>query len=179
MTTASGDFDLTQDELRIVANYALQAAEMVLPYFEDACPDDPRPRAAIEAAREFVRGKNRSKLQRVASVEAHRAAKDATSEVSRLAAQAAGDAASAAYLHPIAKATQVGHILRAAASEVRIIEIGSLDDPAATENQIKASVRRATPTLREVLLRYPHAPQGKSRVAQLMVDIDLRLREPH
>src|SRR5690625_1131041 len=95
MTTVTGDFDLTHDELRVVASYVAESAQHVLPIFEAACPDDPRPRDAINAAREFINGAPRTKLQRVTSLDAHRAAKDAPTEAARLAAQAAGDAASA------------------------------------------------------------------------------------
>ena len=70
----------------------------------------PRAGAAIDAAWEFIHGGPRTNRQRAASMDAHRAVKDAPTESARLAAQAAGDAASAAYLHPIAKAHQVGHI---------------------------------------------------------------------
>lgn len=68
MTIGSGDFELTMDELRVVAHYALESAEGVLPVFEDANPGDPRPRAAINAAREFVNGAKRTKLQRITSL---------------------------------------------------------------------------------------------------------------
>jgi hypothetical protein len=112
----SGDFDLTMDELRVVARYVVRHAEDVLPVFVQAVPDDPHPRAAIEAAWAFINGAARTRLQRVASLDAHRAARSAPTEVARLAARSAGDAASAAYLHPIAHAAQVGHILRAAVS---------------------------------------------------------------
>ena len=55
-------------------------------------------------------------------MEAHRAAKTATGEAAQQAALAAGAAAAAAYLHPLAKSTQVGHILRAAACAARAAE---------------------------------------------------------
>lgn len=177
MTTVTGDFDLTHDELRVVASYVAESAQHVLPIFEAACPDDPRPRDAINAAREFINGAPRTKLQRVTSLDAHRAAKDAPTEAARLAAQAAGDAASAAYLHPIAKGHQVGHILRAAANAACIAEIESCGDPAAAENLIEQAHQRATPVLVDVLSRYPTAPAGRSRAAQLMSDLEARLRE--
>ncbi|MDT0453671.1 putative immunity protein [Streptomyces hesseae] len=176
MTIASGDFELTLDELRVVARYVLSSAEDVLPVFEEAAPDDPRPRAAVNAAREFVGGARRTKLQRVTSLDAHRAAKDAPTEAARLAARAAGDAASAAYLHPIAKATQVGHILRAAACAARIGEVNAADDPAVGLRLIEEARQRATPVLIDVLNRYPLAPTGKSRTAQLMTILDTSLR---
>lgn len=176
MTSASGDFDLTQDELRIVAQYAAEAAQSVLVEFERARPDDPRPRVAIDAAWMFIDGAPRSKLQRVASLNAHRAAKDAHTEPSRLAAQAAGDAAAAAYLHPIAKGNQVGHILRASANAVRIFEIEAGDDTTVRESSVRQACLRATPTLIDVLCRYPLAPTGGSRAVRLMNDLDVALR---
>ncbi|MFC3993282.1 putative immunity protein [Actinoplanes siamensis] len=173
---APGDFHLTMDELRAVAHYAAQHAEDVLPVFEHAVPDDPRPRAAIAAARAFVDGARRTNLQRVTSLDAHRAARAAPGEAARLAARAAGDAASAAYLHPIARATQVGHILRAAASAARVGEIQAGGDPAAGEALLDRSRRRATPVLVGVLRRYPPAPGGGGRVARLMSTLDGSLR---
>ncbi|MFF3763210.1 putative immunity protein [Streptomyces sp. NPDC001922] len=174
MTT--GDFELTMEELRVVARYAAESAQEVLPVFEGAVPGDPRPRAAIDAAWEFVNGARRTKLQRVTSLDAHRAAKEADTEVARLAARAAGDAASAAYLHPIAKATQVGHILRAAANAARVAELNAGDDPDVGDELIEQARQRATRALRDVLSRYPAAPHGKGRVAQLMSTLDASLR---
>ncbi|TRV75443.1 exonuclease SbcC [Streptomyces sp. 130] len=176
MTGVSGDFELSMAELRVVAQYATEAAECVLPVFEDAHPGDARPRAAIVAAREFIDGAPRTRLQRVASMDAHRAAKDAATEAARLAAQAAGDAASAAYLHPLAKAHQVGHILRAAANAARIAEIRAGDDPRAGERAVERARERATPVLIDVLRRYPPAPGGRSRAAWLMASLDASLR---
>lgn len=172
----SGDFRLTMDELRVVAQYVALHAQEVLPVFERAVPDDPRPRAAIEAARAFVDGDNRTKRQRVASLNAHRAARSAPYESARLAARCAGDAASAAYLHPIARASQVGHILRAAASAARIAELEAGSDPATGDWLLRRSRQSATPALVDVLLRYPVTPAGAGRIAELTHALDLSLR---
>jgi hypothetical protein len=175
--TVSGDFDLAMDELRVVARYVVQHAEDVRPVFENAVPGDPRPRAAIEASWAFINGARRTKWQRVASLDAHRAARTAPSEEARLAARSAGDAASAAYLHPIARAGQVGHILRAAASAARIGELAAGDDPVAGNALLERSLHRATPALIDVLRRYPPAIGGRSRVARLMSALDQALRQ--
>ncbi|WP_246076952.1 putative immunity protein [Actinomadura hallensis] len=172
----AGDFELTMEEPRVVARFVVESAQDVLPAFEAAVPGDPRPRAAIDAAWEFVNGARRTKLQRLTALDAHRAAQAAGSEAARLAARSAGDAAAAAYLHPISRATQVGHILRAAASAARIAELEAGDDPAVGETAIEQARRRATPTLVAVLSRYPPAPTGKNRVAQLMSKLDASLR---
>lgn len=178
MTTGAGDFELTMDELRVVARYVAQSAQQVLPVFEEEVPGDPRPRAAVDAAWEFADGAGRSKLQRVAALDAHRAAKEAPTEAARLAARAAGDAAAAAYLHPIAKATQVGHILRGTACAVRVAELRAGDDPHAGDKFLEQARRRASPVLIDVLHRFPLAPTGKSRVAELMSILDASLRAP-
>jgi hypothetical protein len=153
-----------------------ESAQEVLPVFEDANPSDPRPRAAVDAAWEFAKGARRTKLQRVTSLDAHRAAKEAATETACLAARAAGDAAAAAYLHPIARATQVGHILRAAAAAARVAELNAGDDPDVGIKLIEQARQRATPVLVDVLGRYPLALAGKSRVAQLMTILDASLR---
>lgn len=158
-----------------MAAFVVGSAEAVLPVFECAHPDDVRARAALEAARVFVAGAPRSRLQRVTSLDAHRAAKGASSEAARLAAQACGDAAAAAYLHPIAKATQVGHILRGTANEARIAELLA-DDEAAAARVLASARARAGGVVRDVLGRYPAAPTGRSRVAHLMSELDAALR---
>ncbi|WP_028935409.1 putative immunity protein [Pseudonocardia spinosispora] len=164
MATVTGDFELTSDELRVVARHVTETAQEVLSVFENVAPSERRPRAALDAAWEFVNGARGTTLQRVTSLDAHRAAKEAPAEASRLAAQAAGDAASAAYLHPIAKAHQVGHVLRAAANASRIAEINSGDDPDVGDNMIEQARERATPVPIDMLRRYPFVPAGKSRI---------------
>src|SRR5439155_12837594 len=103
-------------------------------------------------------------------------ARSAPSEAARLAARSAGDAASAAYLHPIAQAGQVGHILRASASAARIGEIEAGGDPAIGDALLERSRQRATPVLIDVLRRYPPATSGSNRVAQLMSTLDHSVR---
>ncbi|WP_370617290.1 putative immunity protein [Mumia qirimensis] len=176
MEQAPGDFALTMDELRTVARFAAQSAEQSLPVFEAEDPADPRPRAALDAAWAFADGAPRTALQRTAAVEAHRAAKDVMTEAAQLAARASGDAAAAAYLHPIAKATQVGHILRAAACAARVAELEAAGDAGAAAASLEAARQRATPALIDVLSRYPAAPAGRGRVAELMRTLDSALR---
>lgn len=175
VTNSQGDFPLSLDELRVVARYAAESAQESLFIFEADRPEDRRVRAAISAAWEFVHGAPRSTLQRVAAIEAHRAAKDATTPAASAAARAAGDAAASAYLHPVARASQVGHILRAAALSARACELATGDETVAAQ-VIERARRRASPTLVEVLRRYPSAPEGKNRVDQLWKALDTALR---
>ena len=166
------------DELRAVAGYAVACAEPALVVFRKARPDDPRPAAALDAARVFAQGAPRSRLQRTAAADAHRAARDATSDAARHAATAAADAAASAYLHPLATPTQVRHILGAGSYAARAAELARGDDPVVAEYVITAAAKRATPLVRDVLTRYPRAPKGRSRVAVLMQRLDSLLRDP-
>ena len=178
MAIRTADFELTLDELRVVAGYAAESAQAALPLFEEVATDDPRPREAIEAAWVFAHGAGRSKLQRITAIGAHRAAREVSDEAAQYAARSAGDAAAAAYLHPLANATQVGHILGAAAGAARAAELRAGGDPEVGNALIELARCRATAVLIDVLNRYPRAPVGTSRVADLMKTLDESLRTP-
>ncbi len=169
-------FALGSGELREVARFAVQGAEQVLDIFDRACPDDPRPRAAVEAAWVFANGAPRTNLQRTGAIDAHRAAKAAPTEAARHAAHAAGDAAAAAYLHPFAKASQVAHILRADAHAARAAELQA-GDPQHAAQHIARAVARASPVLLGVLRQYPKPPASRDRVGALMCELDSNLRQ--
>ena len=175
---ATTDFELTLEELRAVTRYAADCAQQTLILVAKACPQDPRPAAALEAARVFADGAPRSRLQRTAAVAANRAGREAPSEAARHAAYAAGSAAAAAYLHPLAKNTQLGHILGAAVHAARAAESSRGGDPVVAEYVLDAAAKRMTPQVRGVLDRYPRAPDGRSRQAQLLRRLDQLLRDP-
>lgn len=99
----------------------------------------------------------------------------APTEVVRLAARCAGDAASAPYLHPLADAAQVGHILRAPATVARITELLT-NDPGAADKALARTVAAATPEVVDVLGRYPRAPRSGSRIGVLTGILDDLLR---
>jgi hypothetical protein len=87
-------------------------------------------------------------------------------------------AASAAYLHPLADAHQVKHILGAAAYAARAVEMLADDDRDAGAEQIEQARRRATPAVVDVLSRYPAAPPGGGRVGERLRALDEALRGP-
>ncbi len=167
-------FDLSMDEIREVARFAVAPVEDALALLDDA--PDPRITAAFHAARRFADGEPRSKLQRTTALDAHRAARDATDPVAQHIAAAAADAAASAYLHPFAKGDQVAHILRSSAHAALATEA---TEPGAdgVREVLDQAVRRATPTLRNVLHRYPPFPHGRNRVTQVMCELDLALRQ--
>jgi hypothetical protein len=167
---------LSMQDLRVVARYAAVSAQEALAIFEACSPDDRRPRLAIAAAWAFAEGAARTKLQRTSALAAHQAAREATTEAAREAARAAGHAAAAAYLHPLARATQVKHILGAAAHAARAADLATGGDPQVGAQHIAQARQRATPELVAVLRRYPAAPAGGNQVAQLMRALDTALR---
>ena len=172
------EIDLGTDELRAVAAYAVTCAEPALALFERDRPGDTRPRAAIEAARAFAEGGRRTKAIRDAAWAAQRAyqeARDAGRAAASEAARAALAAASAPYLHPLAKATQVPHILGPAAHAARALELDA-DDDAVGEEYIAKVRALAGPVVVDVLSRYPGAPAGRGRVGELTRRLDVSLR---
>lgn len=166
------------DELRSVVGFAAACAQPALVVFVHDSPEDSRPAAALAAARAFSEGAPRTRLLRTTAVDANRAGAQAHTEAGRHAAAAAGAAAAAAFLHPLAKATQVRHILGAAAHAARAAELAAGDDPVVAEYVITAAATRVTPVVADVLARYPRAPHGRSRVAVLMQRLDSMLRDP-
>jgi hypothetical protein len=174
----AGEIVLSTQDLREVTAFAAGCAEVALDIFEADQPDDSRPRDAIGAAWEFARGAERGKSLRDMAWAALKAAKGADTAAAREAAWAAMTAASAAYLHPLAKATQVKHILGAAAFAARAAELVAGDDRAVGVRHVEQAAGRATPVVVDVLKRFPAAPGGGGRVGELirMLDADLRHR---
>lgn len=80
------------------ALWAAECAERVLALFEAACPDDKRPREAIEGARAWARGEIRVGPARALALAAHAAARGTDTPSARLAARAAGHAVATAHV---------------------------------------------------------------------------------
>jgi hypothetical protein len=171
-----GAIVLRLPDLREVTRYAAESAPEVLVIFERAHPADSRPRDAIEAAWTFARGGERGKTLRDAAWAAQKAARDADTAAAGDAARAAMCAASVAYLHPLADAHQVKHILGAAAHAARAAELIAGDNRDVGAEHIEQARRRAAPAVVDVLSRYPAAPPGGGRVGELLRALDEALR---
>ena len=167
---------LSRADLREVTGYSAGIAQEVLGIFEEAHPADSRPRDAVEAAWTFARGGERGKSLRDTAWSAHKAARGADTAAASAAARAAMCAASAAYLHPLADAHQVKHILGAAAHAARAAELMAGGDREVGADHVERARLRATPVVVEVLSRYPAAPPGGGRVGELLRDLDEALR---
>ncbi|GAA0612961.1 putative immunity protein [Streptomyces crystallinus] len=167
---------LSRQDLREVTAFAAACAEAVLDVFEADQPDDSRPRDAIGAAWTFARGGERGKSLRDTAWAALKAAQSADTPAAREAARAAMSAAGAAYLHPLAKATQVKHILGAGAHAARAAELVAGHNLGIGAEHVEQAVHRATPVVVEVLKRFPAAPGGGGRVGELIRMLDAGLR---
>lgn len=102
---------------RLLAGWAADCAEHVLPLFTNGHPDDDRPRLAIEAARAWSRGEITVGAAREAAFQAHAAARDASEDAARAAARASGQAVSTPHT--------ADHSLGAAAYAVMAVKLAS------------------------------------------------------
>lgn len=109
---------LTDADHHLLALWAATCAEHVLPLFESVRPDDPRPRAAIDHARSWVRGEVKMMAARAAGGHAMGAARDLRG-APRHAGYAAGQAAAVAHVaaHDLGAAAYAIKAVRAAAPE--------------------------------------------------------------
>jgi hypothetical protein len=179
MADGSLKIELSKTELREIARYAAACARPALVIFEHDWPNDHRPRTAIDAAQAFAEGAERTKVLRDTAWAALRAAQDARDAgrpASSEAARAALAAAGAAFLHPLAKSTQVKHILGSAVHAARAFEIAASGDHAVGTAHIARAQKLARPAVVGVLLRYPAAPRGGGRVGELIRQLDMALR---
>jgi len=103
---------------RLLAEWAADCAERVVPLFEAVRPADVRPRQAIEQARAWARGEITMSQARTAAGKANAAARD-LSGAARHAAYAAGQAAAVAHVaaHELGAAAYAIKAVRAAASD--------------------------------------------------------------
>ena len=109
----------------LLALWAADCAEHVLPLFEQAQPDDPRPRRALELVRGWVRGEVKMMESRAAAGHAQAAARPLAG-AAREAAYAAGQAAAVAHVadHALGAAAYAIRAVRAAAPKAEQEDAG-------------------------------------------------------
>ena len=92
------DHQIFRPDQKVLAMWAAECAERVLPYFEDKYPEDIRPRNALAVLREWIRtGRFSMSIIRQAALGAHSAARG-KKEDAAFAAHAAGQAVSTAHV---------------------------------------------------------------------------------
>jgi len=109
---------LQDDVHRLLAMWAADCAEHVLPHFERVRPQDDRPRRAIDLGRAWARGEIPWADARTAAGHANAAARDLRG-AARYAAYAAGQAAAVGHVaaHELGAAAYAVRAARAAAPE--------------------------------------------------------------
>ena len=148
---------LPEAERRLVAGWAADCAERVLPVFETEAPGDERPRALIARARAYARGELsaaegiRRRLEGGVGVGEVRAA------AAMAAARSAGQAAGVCHMG--------AHGLGAAAYGVHAVMLAQPDRPQAAEDEIRWQLDHMSPELRRALRALP--PLGESRAGPL------------
>lgn len=165
----------TKDQalLRPVASWAASYVEQVLPIFENAYPNEPRPRQAVEASREFSKGKKRDNHLRVISMAVFKLGK--TSErSSKYVTRAASAVAAIAYTHTdlatgIQGIRQARHIL----GPVVYAALSLGEDG---EELINDAIVTAPPEVHLILQQMPAQPASKKREDMLFARLDTGLR---
>ena len=110
------DHQIFQPDKKVLALWAIDCAEHVLPCFEEKYPNDKRPRKALETLNEWVdTGVFKMSVIRKASLDAHAAAKDAKEDYAKYAAHAAGQAVATAHVPTHALGSSV-YAIRAVAA---------------------------------------------------------------
>ena len=160
--------ELSLDELRVLTGWAAACAARVLPL----TPDDPRPAAAIAAAREFASGGPRTKALRTAAWDALAAAGSAPAPAAAAAARAAVGAAGAAYLHPLESPHQVKHIVGPAQQAALARELAG----GSAEAEIEWALSQAPPEVRTLLRKFPPGKPGRTRLGELHLHLESALR---
>jgi hypothetical protein len=120
-----------EHEHRLLAIWASDCAEHVLPCFEKTVPEDDRPRKAIEAARLWERGDLAMVDARKAAFGSHAAARAANHPAARAAARAAAHAAATAHV--------ADHARHAAAYAVKAAAAGTNGNAAIAERDWQVS----------------------------------------
>ena len=134
---------LSDADHRLLALWAAACAEHVLPFFEIQVPADPRPRAAIEAARAWADGRTPMMQARATGGHAMAAARPLHG-AARFAAYAAGQAACVGHVPE--------HDLGAAAYAIKAAQDAGATDAAAGRTEREWQRQQLPPEVRGLVL---------------------------
>ncbi|WP_226344064.1 putative immunity protein [Agilicoccus flavus] len=143
MVTVRRGGTLTDEHHRLLALWAATCAKHVLRHVETECPDDPRPREAIEAARAWARGELPMMRARALGGHAMGAARPLAG-AARFAAYAAGQAACVGHV--------AEHDLGAAAYAIKAVRAAESHDPDAARAERDWQRDQLPPAVRELVL---------------------------
>ncbi|SDQ48965.1 putative immunity protein [Microbacterium sp. cf332] len=142
---------LTEHDRRLVAAWAADCADHVLPLFEAAAPDDDRPRDAIARARAYARGELDSAGEIRRRFVAGRAATTASDAAAIAAARSAAQAAGVAHMG--------AHALGAAGYAAAAAELAQ---PGALRDEVARQIERMPPDVRSALALLPRVGEHPS-----------------
>jgi hypothetical protein len=125
---------LQDNDHHLLAIWAADCAQHVLHHFEQARPEDDRPRRAIDLGRAWARGEITWGEARAAAGHANAAARDLR-EAARHAAYAAGQAAAVAHV--------AAHELGAAAYAIRAARAAAAEDEREAAGRLECQWQRA------------------------------------
>ncbi len=138
---------------RMLAAWAADCAERVLPVFETCHPQDGRPREAIATARAWARGVATVGEAREASVAAHAAARTPGHRAATAAARAAGHAAGTAHM--------ADHAIEAAKYARQAVEAADTSQGDAVEEERTWQRDRAPDGVRALVGHPAHTKGGE------------------
>jgi len=138
---------LSESDRRIVAAWAADCAERVLPLFEAEAPSDGRPADAIARARAFARGELDAAGEIRRRFEAGRAAKVVAGPAAVAAARSTAQAAGVAHMG--------AHALGAAGYAARAAGLAEHDRAGAAQDEIRWQLEHASAPVRDALRRLP------------------------
>lgn len=138
---------LSEADRRLVAAWAANCAERVLPLFEAEAPTDGRPRDGIDRARAYARGELSTAGEIRQRFVAGRAASVVSSPAAVAAARAAGQASGVAHMG--------AHALGAAAYAAKATGLSAPGNPTAATEEIDWQLEQMGLQVRTALARLP------------------------
>ncbi|MCK9931262.1 hypothetical protein MXD62_29680 [Frankia sp. Mgl5] len=167
---------ISEEDRRLLGIWAADCAERVLPLFEEKAPCDTRPREAIEGIHSYARGETRMGPLRSLAFAALAAAREVDDPAATAAARAAGYAAAAPYIHPLATPHQAKHALGPAMQAARAGELAAGDDASIGDAEIRWAIEHASPAVRGIVRQMPVCGPGRGRLDVLRYQLDAALR---
>ncbi|OYN92420.1 putative immunity protein [Parenemella sanctibonifatiensis] len=145
---------LSDTDRRLVALWAADCVDRVLPLLEAEAPDDDRARDGVARTRAYGRGDLDAAGEIKRRFEAGRAAKSATSPAAVATARAAGQASGIAHMG--------AHALGAAAYAAKAASLAAPDPEAARQSEVRWQLDHMSAEVRAALATLPPLGQDSS-----------------
>lgn len=154
-----GALTLSEDDRRVLAEWAADCVERALPLFSASAPGDERPKKAIEGTRAFARGGLQIGAARALAFDAHAAAREAACPAATAVARAAGQAVAVAHMG--------SHALGVAYAAVAAAR-SRPHDPRAAMAELTWQIDHASPEVRAAIRKLPIRDNGRGLLGQLV-----------